>query len=65
MLANMKIEADTVRWKGLLAHGFQRSGGFHQGFQQGVPAWVPAVPIVPFVTEAMEKIVAAFLGSIP
>ena len=37
--------------------GFQRK----KGFQQGVPAVTP----FPFVTETMEKAVAALVGSIP
>ena len=41
--------------------GFQR----WKGFQQGVPAGVSAVPIVPIVTATMEKVVAALVGSIP
>ena len=63
------------RWKGLLEGGsspgrvssmvsskrFQRI----KEFQQGVPAGVPAVTPLPFVTETMEKAVAALVGSIP
>ena len=67
-----------VRWKGPLegsaGRGFQRWKGFQQGFQQRVlaqkgvparnPAGVPAVTPFPFVTETMEKAVAALVGSI-
>ena len=60
------------------SRGFQRYKWFQQGFQQwvpvqkGVPArgiskgfqqGVLAVPILPLVTETMEKAVAALLGS--
>ena len=41
--------------------GFRRK----KGFQQGVPLGVPAVTPFSFVTETMEKAVAALVGSIP
>ena len=58
------------RWKGSSAgrgsnrgssKGFQR----RKGFQQRVPAGVPAVTPFLFVTETTEKAVAALVGSIP
>ena len=61
--------AGRVRWKGPLEGGSNRcsSGGFQprMGFQQGVPAGVPAVTPFPFVTKTMEKAVAERVGSIP
>ena len=41
--------------------GFQRKKGFQQGVRAGVLAFTP----FPFVTETMEKAVAALVGSIP
>ena len=67
--------AGRVRWKGPLEGGSSTgrgsstgsSKGFRRrkGFQQGVPAGVSAVTPSPFVTESMEKVVAALVGSIP
>ena len=64
-----------VRWKGPLKGGSSAgrgsstgsSKGFQRrkGFQQGVPAGVPAVTPCPFVTETIQKALAALLGSIP
>ena len=67
--------AGRVRWKGPPEGGSSAgrgssagsSKGFkrRKGFQQGVPARVLAVPPFPFVTDTMEKAVAALVGSIP
>ena len=67
--------AGRVHWKGPLERGSSArrgsstgsSKGFRRrkGFQQGVPARVLAVTPFPFVTEPMEKAVAALVGSIP
>ena len=78
ILAHMPLLAPLVDWAkaaraavGTRGYGRGSSMGSSKGFQrkkwfqQGVLAGVPAVTPFPFVTETMEKAVAALVGSIP
>ena len=72
--ARRVYNAGRVRWNGPLegassagrgsSKGSSKRFQRRKGFEQGVPAGVIGVTPFPFVTETMQKAVAALVGSI-